>query len=229
MADETKQEDTKTGDESKTGDNTSTKDGDESSGTGATGSATSSETGSQSSSESDSELSSEAKAKIATANSEAAKYRRELRTAQKALDDAKSKDLSDLEREKKRADDAEAKVSKADERLQEANLRIAISQSDLSIVDVETASLLLRKQGVEFDEDGEPKDIETALKTLTDSKPFLLGTEEKPKPKSKGSTNGGAGTGDEGNGGVTLTAEELEIAKAFKMTPEDYAKNKDRK
>ena len=186
---------------------------DESSGPGATGSDT------------DSESVSDLKAKLAQANREAAKYRKERNTAQAELKKRTDAELSEVEREKKRADEAEIKLTESMARVQSANLRVALSQHKVGIVDTDTAALLLTQRGIEFDDEGQPQDIETAIDTLVKDKPFLAGAGT-GNSRQPGGINAGAGSGE--TGGVQLTADELIMAQAFKMSPEDYAKWKDK-
>ena len=160
------------------------------------------------------------KAKLSEANREAAKYRKERNEAKASLDKAREAELSDIEREKKRADDAQAQLADTESRIRRANLRVALSNPELKLVDVDTASLLLERQGVEYDDEGEPQGIDKAVKALVKEKPFLVGASR----PSTGGTNGGEG--NEAGEGPNLTADELLIAKSFKMSPEDYAKYK---
>jgi hypothetical protein len=172
----------------------------------------------------DTESVSDLKAKLTAANREAAKFRRERNEANSELSRLREAELSDTEKEKKRADEAEQRLSAQMERVQNANLRVALSTHG-NIVDVDTAALLLRQQGVTFTEDGEPEQVDDAIKSLVEAKPWLVGSTG--TRSSAGSTNAGAGNSDDGAGGVHLTADELAIARAFHMSPEDYAKNKD--
>lgn len=166
-------------------------------------------------------------AKLAAANREAAKYRKERNTAKNELDKLKDAELSDLEREKKRADDAETKLQESMSRVRDSNLRVAIAQSDSNIVDVETATMLLNKRGLEFDNDGEPIGIKDALTTLVSDKPFLVG--KATARQRTGGTNGGAGNDEDSEGSGGLTADELIMAKSFHMKPEEYAKWRNKK
>lgn len=175
-------------------------------------------------SDSDSEVVTDLKAKLAQANKEAAKYRKERNTAQSELKKHQDAELSDLEREKKRADEAEQKLTASLVKVQNANLAVALSQHESGIVDAETASLLLRERGIEFDDDGTPIDFDTKVTDLVKDKPFLVG--QGGTPRRAGNTNAGAGSND-GEGSAQLTSDELAMAAAFKMTPEEYSKYKD--
>lgn len=160
------------------------------------------------------------RAKLVEANREAAKYRKERNEAKASLDKAREAELSDIEREKKRADDAQRQLVETESRIRRANLRVALSNPELRLVDVDTASLLLEREGIEYDDEGEPQGIDKAVKALVKAKPFLIGASR----SSSGGTNGGEGNTD--SEGPALTADEMLMAKAFKMSPEDYAKFK---
>ena len=164
------------------------------------------------------------KRELAAAKREAAKFRKERNTAKSELDKIQQAQLSDTEREKVRADQAEQKLAESSKRIQEANLKVALSTSKSSIVDVETAAMLLHSRGIEFDEDGAPLDVDNAISTLVADKPFLVGKGTRTKT---GNTNGGAG-GDDSEATAGLSADELVIAQQFKMSPADYAKWKNK-
>lgn len=137
--------------------------------------------------------------------------------AQKKLDDAEAAKLSDLDREKKRADDAEAKVTGATEKLRKANLLTALAVE--KVANPKAAARLL--DGVEFDEDDEPTNLQDAIKAAkAEYGEEFFGAAKAPK-KKPGSGDAGAGT-DEDREGPTLTADELAAAKAAGMTPGEY-------
>lgn len=223
-------DDDKTGDESgEGGDGGESTEGKESTSTGGSsgeGSATgdtSSDDDKSGKDDQDSELA-EARRKLAEANKEARKYRHERNDARKALEEREAAELSDLEKEKKRADDAEAKFGATMTTIQDANLKVALAESEHPIVDIETASMLLRNRGIEFDDDGKPQDVSEAIDGLVEDKAFLVGSGTR---RAGGSSN--AGSDDTGNGGPALSADEMQIAKSFGMTAEEYSEYKDRK
>lgn len=74
---------------------------------------------------------------------------------------------------------------------------------------------------VEYDDDDEPENLEDALEAAKKSFGKDLLRMGKPKPPSGNGKEGG----DDGDK-PSLTAEELAFAKAFKLTPEEYAANK---
>jgi phage I-like protein len=181
------------------------------------GSVTDGDKGSAGDSESD------LKRELAAAKREAAKFRKERNTAKSELDKIQAEKLSETEREKLRADSAEKKLSESTKRIQEANLRVALSTAKSPIVDIDTAAMWLNKRGIEYDEDGSPLDVDKAISTLVADKPFLVGK----ATRTGSNTNGGAG-GDDSETTAGLTADELLIAKQFKMSPADYAKWKEK-
>jgi hypothetical protein len=139
-----------------------------------------------------------------------------FRDAQARLDAAEAARLSDLDREKRRADDAEAKVSTATEKLRKANLLTTLSAE--GIANPKAAAKLL--DGVEFDDDDEPTNLQDRLKAAkAEYGDEFFGAARAPRRKP-GSTDGGAGNED--REGPTLTADELAAARASGMTPEQY-------
>jgi hypothetical protein len=165
------------------------------------------------------------KQKLAKANHEAAKFRRERNDARSELEKKTNADLSEVEREKKRADEAEKQLHDQMVRVQDANLHVALAERS-DIVDVETAAMLLRRSGIEFDDEGKPESVSDAIDSLVKDKPYLVQQGRRSRTRSS-DTNGGAGNDDTEAGGVQLTADELSMARAFKMTPEEYQKFKD--
>ncbi len=154
-----------------------------------------------------------------TARKKAEKEAKDAVAKLKAIEDA---DATELEKATKRADEAEAKVSTLTASVQRANLTSALADPKLGLVDANAAAALAT--GVEYDDDGMPKDVDKIAETLTGRYAFLKG--EKPAPKP-GDINPGGGAGGEGGGGPALTAEELAAAKAGNMSPEEFAHYKD--
>lgn len=85
--------------------------------------------------------------------------------AQKQLDDIAAEKLSEAEKLQKRADEAEAKVSKATDKLRKANLLTALGDLGLSGAKAKAAARLL--DTVEFNEDDEPTNLAAAVKTAS--------------------------------------------------------------
>ncbi len=152
-----------------------------------------------------------------------AKERTERKAHEKAARDALAKlktledaDATELEKATKRADEAEAKITAATEKVRKANLVTALADAGLTGARAKAAARLI--DGVEFGDDDEPTNLEvriTAAKTEYGEDMF-----KGAKPSPPGNVNGGEG----GNGDKppTLTAEELSMAASFGMTPVEY-------
>lgn len=170
------------------------------------------------------------------ASEEAARYRKELREAQKhtadlearlkELDDAK---LSELDKANKRASDAEARLNDRTRAYQERLVRAEIraAAGGLAFHDPEDAVRLLDWSEFEYDEDGTPTNVGALLDTLAKSKPHLVkasgaptpAASEKPRPPSAGAPASPARSAT--NGGGALTREMLE-----NMSPREYAQRR---
>lgn len=157
--------------------------------------------------------------------------RKARRDAEKRAKDAEAKlkakedaELSETERLKKRADELEGKADTATNKLREAKLLVALGEHGLTGARAKAAARLI--DGVEYDTDtDEPTNLQDALASAMETYGddlFAGATPAKPKPPK---LDGGAGNDD--RDGPSLTAEELEMAKSFGMTPEEYAANKD--
>jgi hypothetical protein len=142
---------------------------------------------------------------------------RDLKAAQKLLKDAEDAKLSETEKLRKDADEGKALAAKATDTLRLANLRLALA-STKNIADPKAAAKLI--DGVEYDDDHEPTNLDDRVKALLIEYPLLKGG--KPAAPDIDGKNGN------GNGPTPkLTAEELEAAKDFGMTPEEYQAFKD--
>lgn len=163
------------------------------------------------------------------ANHQAAKYRHErnelrtraeeLETKLKAIEDSEK---SELELAQQKAAELEQQQTSWQQERRETNLKLAVysRQTELGITDADLALAALDRKAIDYDDTGEPTNIEEQLKELLERKPILKGTPQSPKPPD---INGGAGANDTP---PALTAEELEAAKKAGMTPERYAQMK---
>lgn len=122
-----------------------------------------------------------------------AKARQDARDAQKAARDSKKRaddleeaerlraaaELSELDREKARADAAEAAAaaSAATARATAVRYAVAIEAGKQNLHDAETAYALLDQGAVEFGPDGAPTNVAALVTALVAEKPFLV----KPK------------------------------------------------
>lgn len=116
--------------------------------------------------------------------------------------------LTETERLQKQAQDASQKAQSIQQLLQEKSAALAIERASrsLNIVDGETAAALIRSK-IEFDDNGDPTNVESLLKDLVKNKPFLVAQE------------GGGGTppsNPQRSGGYSME----DIAK---MTPQQIA------
>jgi hypothetical protein len=139
-----------------------------------------------------------------------------LAAAQKELDELKAADLSEKEKAEKRAEEAEAKVTDATSKLRKANLMTALADKGLTGAKAKAASKLL--DGVEYDEDDEPKNLDESITAATAEY-----GEDMFKGAARPAPNLNGGSGNEGDPPPPLTAEEIQYAKSMGMSPEEYS------
>ena len=117
---------------------------------------------------------------------EAARYRTELREAQKRLAEyeaaqkaAEDAQLSELERTQKRL--AEYQAAEAQWTLERQQWRLAqavqMHAARLGIVDVDAAGKLLDTSALEYDENGQPTNAEALLTAMLEQRPWLRGAQ----------------------------------------------------
>jgi len=82
---------------------------------------------------------------------------------------------SEIDKAVEKAKVAEEKITKVQEKLRTKNLSLAVitAARELKIEDHETAQLYLERDGIDFDDEDEPIDIEAKLKALLKRKPSL--------------------------------------------------------
>ncbi len=162
-----------------------------------------------------------AKATIAAQRESEKKLKAELADARKAqaeLDKIKADQLTEQEKAEKRAQDAESKAEAADSKLKAANLLVALTNTD-GVKNAKAAAKLI--EGVEYDDNGEPTNLDTQVGVLF---------ETFPEQKTDGSTpappvpNVNGATGQQGPPAPSLTAEQVAHAEKMGWTPEKYAK-----
>jgi hypothetical protein len=131
------------------------------------------------------------------------------------LDALEAEKLTETEREKKRADTAEAELTEARKLVRAANLTQALAAA--GVAHPKAAARLL--DDVVFDDAShEPTNLDDALKAAK----AAYGDEMfKPARTPPANVNPGAGAG--GGDGPVLTAEELAAAKGQGMTPDEWA------
>lgn len=131
--------------------------------------------------------------------SEAAANRKKAEALEAKLKERDDADLSETDRLKKAAQEATDKLTatetRARERLAKAEVKTAAVAAN--IIDPDTAFVLLRDK-IEFDDDGEPKDVAKLIEALAKEKPYLVKQDIPP------SGNPGNPAGGRGGGGVKL-------------------------
>lgn len=147
----------------------------------------------------------------------------ELEPKAKAHDDLTEAQKDELQKAKDALEDSNKTNSTLQQQIRDANLKVALADAKHGVASPSLAALALKAQGIEFDENNQPKDLDAAVKAAIEAEPALAGT---PSKKGAPNTNGGDGSGD-GNNTPNLTAEELEAAKASDMTPEEYVAYRD--
>jgi uncharacterized protein (DUF885 family) len=123
----------------------------------------------------------------------AERERNELRARIKAIEE---KDLPEAERVSRRLTEYEERNRELEQRLRDTSLRSAVvgTASRLGFADPDDAVRLVDRTSLEFDDAGEPKDVEKALKALLAAKPYLASTAVRP-----------SGSADAGNAGTSAT------------------------
>lgn len=96
-----------------------------------------------------------------------------LLNEKKAKEDA---ELSEIERVKNRAQEAERQLQELQNALKQKTLRVSVVEHaiKLNIVDPDAAFKLIDHESISFDERGEAVGVEDALKELVKTKPYLV-------------------------------------------------------
>jgi len=150
---------------------------------------------------------------------ENASHRTRATAAEKRLKELEDAKLSDTEKLQKRAEEAEKSVSAAKTRIARAEVKVAAV--DAKIIDPDAAYRLI-KDDIEFDADGEPKNVADLLKKLVTDKPYLVGdgrsVEDPSSPGAPGNRRAGGGqtfTRSQIADRAFYTANEAAIHRAF--------------
>jgi phage I-like protein len=155
---------------------------------------------------------------LSRARTEAAQSRAEL----KAIRDAKKADAEAAKTEAQKYTELETEVATLRVALANARLEAAVAAQAvrLNIIDAEAAVKLLDRSTLELDEEGNPKNVEAALRDLIKERPYLA-----PKAPTNVTPSGGTNAASGTAPGPTprLTAEELEAAKLTGTDPARYA------
>lgn len=152
------------------------------------------------------------------AEKDAKQAKRDATDLKKRLDKLEADQLSETEKEKKRADTAEADLVKARGLVRQANLVQALT--DENVAHPKAAARLL--DGVEFDDDGAPTNL---TDRLTAAKAAYGDDMFRPVGRKAADINPGGGGG--GGDAPKLTAEEQRMAQAQGMVDEQYAYYRD--
>lgn len=125
---------------------------------------------------------------------EAAEYRKRLRELEQKAQEQENAKLSETERLQKRLAELEREQAAYQRERQERTLKYEtmLAASRLGIVDPDAAYKLLDLAGIEFDEDGTPRNIEAALKELLKAKPYLVAQSSGGSPTNPARTGAGA-------------------------------------
>lgn len=145
------------------------------------------------------------------------------RDAQAKLDKIEADSLTETERLKREAEKGQEAAKTATEKLRKANLITALAEKGIVGAKAKAAARLL--DTVEYDDTDEPKNLDDAIKNASaeygEDQFKTAGNGQQPPPN----VNGGAGNQQQQP--PSLTAEELQAAEAFGMTPEEYQAEKD--
>ena len=162
-------------------------------------------------------------AALTKANKEAERSRLKL-SAKEAEELARQQaEMTETDRLKVELEAERAKVAQAEERRRQSDIRRVFvdEASKAGAAHPDDVYRLADLAGVDVDENGMVTGVAEAVKTLVDAGRVPL-TGKTPAPN----LDGGAGGGDRSKAHVKLTAEELEMARKLRLTPEVYAKNK---
>lgn len=108
---------------------------------------------------------------------EAAEYRKKLRELEAVVKQNQEAKLSEAERLQKRLAELEHEREEWARERQERTLRYEtmLTAQKLGIVDPDAAWRLLDLKQIEFDEDGQPQNVEKVLRDLIRARPYLAG------------------------------------------------------
>ena len=165
----------------------------------------------------DGELSADAKAKIKKANNEAAQLRKRLKDAEAKVKGFEDASKSESDKAKDEAAQAKQTAEKLKGKLITKSIETAAIKLDAH--DAETIARLIDRDALEFDDDGEPTNLDDLLDELKTSKPFLFGKTAKA-PAAPKVNPGKPDSGNQNKGALTRDAIE-------KMTPDEINKNWD--
>lgn len=157
------------------------------------------------------------------ANKESASRRKRLEELEKQEAERKAAEMTESDRLKAEIAAARKEAEEARTQARDTLVRsLLISEAaKVGCADPDDICHLVDRSGIEVQEDGTVTGVAEAVKRLVDAKPYLLGGKT-PPPK----LDGGAGGRERADQSNRLSEEELRIAKAARMTPEQYAKRR---
>ncbi len=146
----------------------------------------------------------EVDARVRKANREAQEYRKKLRQTEERLNSLEAANLSDQERLQRENDTLKQENESLQSKVRDQSLEVRVANlvGKFKIADLESV-LLHMKRRVEFDDEGEPVDVEQSLKALIRDKPHLA---------SANSGNGGGGNAERGSRSNDEDLEKLPLA-----------------
>lgn len=156
------------------------------------------------------------------AGAKAARERDDLAARLKAIEDAQKTDAEKTAEELERLRLADTEL-KAERKRWAAERAVLVAAPKAGITDIALAMAVIDVTEIEFDEKGQPENVDDVLTALVEKHPALAGGETpKPRPPKtdadKGRTHADA---------PKLTADEQAAAAAMKMSPEDYLRFRD--
>lgn len=106
--------------------------------------------------------------------SEAANLRKRLKDAEAKLGEFETANQSDEERRTAELTSLQERASRAEAALREANGRNAVYSNAGNAIDAELLYLYVEKQGIEFDDDGAPTNVDDLITKAREAKPSLF-------------------------------------------------------
>lgn len=151
------------------------------------------------------------RAYVESLRQEAARYRTELQGVKSKLTEFETAQLSELDKAKKQATDAQTTITELQTKLRNTSIRseVAMQAAALKIVDADAAYRLLDADEIKFNDAGEPTNIKGLLGQLVKDKPYLLAQNSVTNPPNNPSRSG-----------ATLTLDDIR-----KMTPAEIIAN----
>lgn len=160
---------------------------------------------------------------LKAANKEAADRRKKIDAYEKAEEERKTAELSEVDKLKAENDRLTKENEEAAKRAKSVLIRAAFvaEAAKAGAAYPEDVYRLADHAAVECDDEGTVTGVADAVKVLVEAGRVPM-SGKPPAPD----LNGGAGGGSRSHGAMKLTPEELEAARRFNITPEKYAENK---